>query len=475
MRCVFLVSPNSSECWWTCEVIGVFFDLLALLEASNSSALQITPNPSVCSSLCSRSFDLFAHLCDSSNAETKSKALRRLCRLAILDASFISSTLLSKAFDFLLQISLNSSGTSSSLTSEVAYCLELCTLRALKSSHLTTSENWNFNQLLQEALNLASFQGRDLSMWSRLDARRCEHAIHSLANIIQMKPLENAAIERVLDIFRAYFHVTDLNGAPKIRWNAALAAGRLMEIPTRGSIVEDLCEVFTCDSYFKARVHAGLSLLLLFNDEFPKPSPGEIKVVISCALRFLSTESQQGPSASINFDATHHTVVCFHIASRLLLLGIIKALRSSSDEYQPDLEAISCALDESSMLSGNLSACLHFAKEAKTAAFVVMKAARRGIDGGGLARVPSQPMLISFAERYDPLKCLNFDEALNDFFVIVKTFESELRRNEKANGLVRLFYLITNGFALTELRETPLKHSGNQQTTVSGHFKSEIN
>lgn len=67
-------------------------------------------------------------------------------------------------------------------------------------------------------------------------------------------------------------------------------------------------------------------------------------------------------------------------------------------------------------------------------------------------------MLISFAERYDPLKCLNFDEALSDFFVILGTFESELRQN-KAKELVRLFYLITNGSALPELRETPLKHS----------------
>lgn len=66
-------------------MIGVFFDLLAFIEASNSSALQITLNPLVYSSLCSRSVDLFTHLCDSPNVETKSKALRRLCRLAILE------------------------------------------------------------------------------------------------------------------------------------------------------------------------------------------------------------------------------------------------------------------------------------------------------------------------------------------------------------------------------------------------------
>lgn len=66
-----------------------------------------------------------------------------------------------------------------------------------------------------------------------------------------MKPLEVEAVEDVLDVFRAYLHVAELNGAPKIRWNAALAAGRLMEFPSRSSIVEGLCEVFACDSYFK--------------------------------------------------------------------------------------------------------------------------------------------------------------------------------------------------------------------------------
>lgn len=116
-------------------------------------------------------------------------------------------------------------------------------------------------------------------------------------------------------------------------------------------------------------------------------------MVISCALRFLSTESQHGPSTTINFEATHHIVLCFHIASRLLLLGVINALQNASGEYQSDLKSILCALDESQILSANLRACLHFAKEAKTAAFAVMKAARRGIDGGGLARVPNQPVI----------------------------------------------------------------------------------
>nr|CDS28138.1 conserved hypothetical protein [Hymenolepis microstoma] len=374
-------------------------------------------------------------------ADIKPKALRRLCRLAILDASFIPANLLGQALNLVLQSISSSTDKISGLISEMAYCLELCTLKVVKSF-----PTFSFpDKIFLETLKFSSLENQDISNWTQLDCRRSEHVIHSLANIIHFgKVIDAEQISSFINVLDEYLQISVHSGAAKIRWNAVLSTARLMNLPQRGSILKILCERFVKDPYFKVRAHAGMTILLLFSNQYPQPNPQEITLILSTALTFLSSDDQQDSVSGNIYNATHHVQFCYHIAIQLLLKCAVRALQDNS---QSDLVSIMKALDESQVLNKNLGSGLYFAKEAKIAAFAVMKAARQGLKGGGLDRVPDQPALISFAERYEPLKCLNFDESLNEFLENLETLHSELRRNEKAKELIRLFYVLTNGSA----------------------------
>ncbi|VDL27336.1 unnamed protein product [Hymenolepis diminuta] len=439
---------------------------MSILDSPESSFPQISLNIPLVTSLCSLSIDLYIKICNGSCDDIKPKALRRLCRLAILDASFIPSNMLCQALDIVLQSICSSTGKIAGLISEMAYCLELCTLKAVKSFR-------NFpipDKLFPETLKFSSLENQNISNWTQLDCRRSEHVIHSLANIINLgKITDDEQISNYISLLDEYLQISVHSGAAKIRWNAVLSIARLMDLPQRSSILKVLSEKFTSDPYFKVRAHAGMTILLLFSDQYPQPNSQEISLILSTTLKFLSADDQQDSGSGNIYNATHHVQFCFHIAIKLLLKCAVQALKSNS---QSDLESILRALDESPVLNKNLSSSLYFAKEAKIAAFAVMKAARCGLKGGGLDRVPDQPTLISFAERYDPLKCLNFDESLNEFLDNLDSLQSELLRNEQAKELIRLFYALANGSTVGELRESLLKPFGSLQPSASIHFRT---
>lgn len=135
-----------------------------------------------------------------------------------------------------------------------------------------------------------------------------------------------------------------------------------------------------------------MTILLLFSDQCHQPNSQEISLIMSTTLKFLSADDQQDSGSGNIYNATHHVQFCYHIAIKLLLKCAVQALKNNS---QSDVDSILRALDESPVLNKNLSSSLYFAKEAKIAAFAVMKAARCGLKGGGLERVPDQPVRIS--------------------------------------------------------------------------------
>ncbi|VDO03376.1 unnamed protein product [Rodentolepis nana] len=365
----------------------------------------------------------------------------RLCRLAILEASFIPGNLLCQALDIVLQSICSSTGKISGLISEMAYCLELCTLKAVKSF-----PNFPFpDKMFPEILKFSSLEKQNISNWTQLDCRRCEHIIHSLANIIYLRKITDAEqISNFIKVLDEYVQISVHSGAAKIRWNAVLSTARLMNLSQRSSILQIISEKFVKDPYFKVRAHAGMTMLLPFSNQYPQPNSQEISLILSTALNFLSSDDQQDSVSGNIYNATHHVQFCYHIAIKLLLKCTVRVLQDNS---QLDLMSIMRALDESQVLNKNLSSSLYFAKEAKISAFAVMKAARHGLKGGGLDRVPDQSALISFAERYEPLKCLNFDESLNEFLDDLEILYSELHRNEMTKEVIRLFYVLTNGSA----------------------------
>lgn len=130
----------------------------------------------------------------------------------------------------------------------MAYCLELCTLKAVKSFR-------NFpipDKLFPETLKFSSLENQDISNWTQLDCRRSEHVIHSLANIINLgKITDDEQISNFISVLDEYLQISVHSGAAKIRWNAVLSIARLMDLPQRSSLLKILSEKFTSDPYFK--------------------------------------------------------------------------------------------------------------------------------------------------------------------------------------------------------------------------------
>ena len=273
-------------------------------------------------------------------------------------------------------------------------------------------------------------------------------------------------VAAVVRVFCACLRFSHLSGAEKIRWNAALAAGRLLDCAaaeaTSAHLVAALCEAFSTDAYFKVRAHAGLSLLLLAD----RPATAVQQPILLASLAFLCAASRQQAAlaACSSLDSTHHLVLCFHLALRLLLRVATVALNSTD---LASVELIVRAVQTNAVLAENLANCLSYAEEAKVAASVVVKAAR--CEGGGLARVPHQPMKIAFGERYSLLRGLELGEAavrgsLEELAAAAAAAAAHLP-SELAAGLARLHHLITHTQAVAVVEAGSAGAEGGFRTT----------
>lgn len=135
-----------------------------------------------------------------------------------------------------------------SFVSEVAYCLELCTLKLVKFNGVNRIPS----EFVDAFLNFASLENPDSQNWTQVDSRRGEHIIHSLANIIRLDGIETDRQKSMSEnIFKSYIGVSVPSGAPKIRWNTVLALdGVLRKLDTK-LVIEMLCDRFCNDPYFK--------------------------------------------------------------------------------------------------------------------------------------------------------------------------------------------------------------------------------
>nr|CDS24352.1 hypothetical protein EgrG_000319200 [Echinococcus granulosus] len=341
---------------------------------------------------------------------------------------------------------------------EVAYCLEICTLKALTLQDIP--EDWSLPSILQVVIGLSArlFPDAQNTTWTGQDGYRCEHAVQTLANLVELASKSSDFLAShcslILNVFYACLHTTNISGAEKIRWNAALASSRLLRRISNGNaLVDVLCKAFNTDPYFKVRAYAGLSLLLQL---LCGPSIQQTSSILNCSLQFLSTDLRHYFTKPVAADALQYQVVCPYIAGRLLLQAGILSLRGLGQDLKEglrNLNRIVEELEENEALSENLKNSWQYAKDAKVAAPVVVKGNAGGITGGGLARMPKQPMVISFAERYSLLQTLNLGEAIDELSGAVKTFEIEVRiaisasllTPELVQGLTRLIHVMTIG------------------------------
>ncbi len=212
-----------------------------------------------------------------------------------------------------------------------------------------------------------------------------------------------------------------ISGAEKIRWNAALASTRVLKICQFSTsetgvyittpLVTALTSTFADDKYFKVRAHAGLSLMLLFEntldgslseDKLSSMKPAKLLPmlqfsgpIIEACMAFLSTD----PRLLIDngtTEAQQHITICFLIGSLLLLHCAIYSLSARGNEQaRKNLKLIGDGLDDSN-LAENLSNSWQYAKDAKLAAFSVTRGAKskRGSANMlyGLARLADQPV-----------------------------------------------------------------------------------
>ncbi|VDK22739.1 unnamed protein product [Taenia asiatica] len=408
----------------------------------------------------------FQRLFCCSGVETSLKALRKLCTIAILDGPFIPSNPLSYAMKIILQMY---SSATARVACEIAYCLEICTIKALTLQG--TPEGWSLPSILQVVIGLSAclFPDAHNTTWTGQDGYRCEHALQTLANLVELASRSSDFLTShyslVLSIFHTCLHTTNISGAEKIRWNAALASSRLLQrISNSDQLVEALCEAFNTDPYFKVRAYAGLSLLLqLLRD----PGIQQTSSILSCSLQFLSTDLRHYFTKPVAADALQYQVVCPYIAGRLLLqAGILslQGLQRNWEEGLINLNRIVEELERNEALSENLKNSWQYAKDAKVAATTVVKRNASGVTGGGLARMPKQPMVISFAERYSLLQSLKLDEAIDELSKAVKTFEKEaqiatsasLLTPELVQGLTRLTHVMTLGKTVETLQRPHL-------------------
>ncbi|KAL5105749.1 hypothetical protein TcWFU_003794 [Taenia crassiceps] len=358
---------------------------------------------------------------------------------------------------------------------EIAYCLEICTMKALTLQDIP--EDWSLPSILQVVVGLSAclFPDAQNTTWTGQDGYRCEHALQTLANLVELASKSSDFLDSyyslVLNIFHTCLHTTNISGAEKIRWNTALASCRLLQTISNGDqLVEALCEAFNTDPYFKVRAYAGLSLLLQL---LRGPGTQQTSSIIGCSLRFLSTDLRYYFTKPVAADALQYQVICPYIAGRLLLqVGILslQGLQQNWEEGLLNLNRIAEELERNEALKENLKNSWQYAKDAKVAATAVVKGNAGGVTRGGLARMPKQPMVISFAERYSLLRTLKLDQATDELSRTVKTFVEEVRVASNASlltpklaqGLTRLIHAMTIEEAVETLQRTHLSTSHDQ-------------
>ncbi|VDM20091.1 unnamed protein product [Hydatigera taeniaeformis] len=465
---------DDSERWWLCQVLGSLFELIALLPRSRPLPASFV---AICTSLCTRAVNLLASFCTCSGVETRLKALRKLCTIAILDGPFVPPNLLSYAMKIILQMYPLATAR---IACEIAYCLEICTMKALTLQDIP--EDWSLPSILQVVIGLSArlFPDAKNVVWTGQDGYRCEHALQTLANLVELasKSLDflDSHYSTVLNVFQTCLHTTNISGAEKIRWNAALASSRLLQTISNGDqLVEALCVAFTTDPYFKVRAYAGLSLLLQL---LRVPSIRQTSSILDCCLQFLSIDLKHYFTKLVAADALQYQVVCPYIAERLLLQAGVLSMRALQQNWTEGLRNLNRIVEElegNETLCENLKNSLKYAKDAKVAATAVVKENADEMARGGLARVPKHPMIISFAERYSLLRTLKLDEAVNELSEAVKTFEREVQiadgdsslTRELVRGLTRLINAMTIDETAESLQRIHLNSLDDQSSAPS--------
>ncbi|BHF84109.1 hypothetical protein SprV_0902725900 [Sparganum proliferum] len=184
-------------------------------------------------------------------------------------------------------------------------------------------------------------------------------------NQIQRAP--DDVLIAIFQTFSACLHVTAVSGAEKVRWNAALATSKVLgsqwlacmlpqqQLPEENahfSLVSALCKALLVDSYFKVKVHAALSLLLLFGDtldgglaesvhssnapeqlSFPAlpfcdPIMASITALLSTDLSKRTFEECGAVINGLNRNESQHRTACLFICSLLVLHAAIYSLRA---------------------------------------------------------------------------------------------------------------------------------------------------
>ncbi|KAL7055152.1 hypothetical protein AAHC03_024288 [Spirometra sp. Aus1] len=374
-----VINSEASECWWSCQVFGIFFETLFVSRTTYFGSGVLKP-----------AIAFLKRISTFRSGGIQAKALRTLFGIVVNQNCDVAECLLSASMDFLIGISANLPPLTGT---DVAYCIELATVKALGSQGRLNID-WDIMSLVQICLSLCSCptsetlavkqKGKGRSKLTdsldfqtdgccNSDARRCEHSVHSLANLLEL--MSNNQIQRapddvliaVFQTFSACLHVTAISGAEKVRWNAALATSKVLgsqwlarmmpqqQLPGENalfSLVSALCKALLVDPYFKVKVHAALSLFLLFGDTldgglaesvhsnnapeqqaFPAlPFCDQIMTSITALLSTdLSKRTFVECDAAINGlnrNESQHRTACLFICSLLVLRAAIYSLKA---------------------------------------------------------------------------------------------------------------------------------------------------
>lgn len=484
------INSEASECWWSCQVFGVFFETLFVSRTTEVGSAILKPVVAI-----------LKRISTFRSGGVQAKALRTLFGICVNQKCVVAESLLSSSMDFLVGLSANLPPL---VGTDVAYCVELSTVKALNSQG-RLNINWNIQSLIHICLSLCSCPTSETLPVKRRekgrnkltdgldfqtdgccnsDARRCEHSLHSLANFLELmsyKQIQRAPDDvfvTILQTFASCLHVKAVSGAEKVRWNAALATSKVLgsqyfvsmipsyqpaEENTLFSLVSALCKALLVDPYFKVKVHAALSLLLLFGDtlngslidsvhdghsehhSFPAlPFCDSIMTSLTALLStdFSTRSSEEGcvVVSGLNRNESQHRTACLFLCSLLLLRTAIYSLVALTvDNFQGAmncLKILASALSEpvkAVILKNHLKNVFSQAIAASTAGPLIFGRAKLstsccyaeatpGEDGGEVGNVSA--VVVSFAGRNSALKNFDFQNALPSAFKAVKTFSN---------------------------------------------------
>ncbi|VDN10319.1 unnamed protein product [Dibothriocephalus latus] len=428
---LFLINSEASECWWSCQVFGVFFETLFVSRTTDVGSDILKPVVAI-----------LKRISTFRSGGVQAKSLRTLFGICVNQKCVVAESLLSSAMDFLVGLSPNLPPL---VGTDVAYCIELSTVKALNSQGRLNID-WNIQSLIQICLSLCSCPTSKILPAKRRekgrskltdnldfqtdgccnsDARRCEHSLHSLANLLEL--MSNKQIQRapddvfvtILQTFSACLHVTTVSGAEKVRWNAALATSK---------VLSSQCFVCITHPYQSSEDNALLSLVSAL-----------CKALRMDSTDFSTRSSEEGGVVSgLNRNESQHRTACLFLCSLLLLhtavYSLIALTVDNSQNAIKCLHRLASALAESSnadALKDHLKNVFSQAIAASNAGPLIFGRAKPltsscsaeampGDDGGEAGNVLA--VGVSFAGRNSALKNFDFQYALPSALKAVKSF-----------------------------------------------------